>query len=808
MMRIFIFLSSLAATTLLVLLLEDSFLRIPPLGPFLNPYSGYLSNTEKESVSLPREIECQGLNSAVQIGFDKLLIPHIFSDNENDLYFAQGFVEAYHRLWQMELIGYKVEGRLSEIFGKHFVEFDRKQRRKGLMRGALRSLELARKNETHYGYLLSYSAGVNAYIKSMKSGDLPIEYKILDYKPRKWSPLRTLLVFQEMADQLSLDESDLDRTCVKDKLGIELYDSLYTDPPEDLAPVVPSRVRYNFKPPLVENPGIPYPRLNLSKPGKGPHTINGSTSFALGPLRSRDGSSLLASQPDLGLTLPSIWYWVHLRGPSHNVMGATIPGLPGVIIGFNESIAWGITSGKWDVSDWYRIKFRDADRMEYSFDGRWHKSSKTVEEIRVKGEKTVLDTVVYTHHGPVVFDRSFHFDNRMEPPIALKWTGHEGSRGMEALLLLNMADNYDSFKKAISLVRSPPLNITYCSRQGDVAVHVQGAFPIRWENQGKFVMEGDDSRFDWGEWIPIDHLPYDLNPPDNYVFSANQKPADPSYYPYYFFNHRWENFRNRRIRDRLNHMKSAGSRELRLLQHDNFNFLASKALPRMLPSLDSLFHGPERPEYYRLLSSWDYFNRPSSRPATVFQVWWGLLSRQLWSSYLDEQGCYDPPSHYQTLTHLLNANDTLPSGPATTKGSSTWLELLNHSYSMALDSLERWTASHGEDLSWYRYKGTTIPHLIRLKGFSRSGIRIGGGKGIVNAADKQHGPSLRMTVRFNSSGVRAWSVYPGGQPGNPGNPAYDKMVDAWASGEYFELSLTSTLDSDQSYHKVRLVPEK
>ena len=774
-------------TVALYLILDNPVKGIPPVGKLLSPHHGYLQNAEENALTIPDEIIVPGVNSNVTIEFDELLIPHIFADNDEDLLFAQGYITAFHRLWQMDMQLYKTSGRLSELLGPGFLEFDRSQRRKGLVYGAEQMLEELRKDKEVLPLIEAYTNGVNAYIETLTPATYPIEYKLMDSRPEKWSLFKTCLVNKEMSDQLSSGEADLEYTNALLLWGKEMVDTLYPESYANIDPVVPPGTSFDFEP-------IASPEINIENPSEfysptiaKPDTRNGSNSFIVNGAKSKDGSVLLANEPDLGLNLPSIWYVAHLNSPNFNVMGATLPGIPFVIIGFNDSSAWGDTNAKRDLVDWYKIDFKNKNRTEYRYDNKWLKTQKEIEAIRIKGEEIFYDTIVYTHYGPVTYDRNFSLREDNNINLAMRWTAHDPSQDFRTFYLLNKAENIEEFQKAYSYYTGPPQNVSYASTKGDIMIQVSGKFPIKWEGQGKFLMDGGDSRNEWKNMMPYDHLYKVVNPNQNFVSSANQHPGD-STYPYYDFDYSWEFFRNRRINDRLRKLSKVDMEDMIDLQNDNFNYMAYEILPAMMDSLDTTSFSQQEWEYYRKLEEWDYFNEANLEEPSYFELWWDILYGITWDEMEDQQVSLIKPRSYPTMRLLKENPDFKFFDRKSTGKKETSFDLFSQSFQMAVDSMSAWKSTYGPEIDWYIYKNSRINHLLRIPAFSFNQVKIGGNHNIVNAASGGHGPSWRMVVKLHpDEGVSAKGVYPGSQTGNPGNPLYGHMIENWASKVYYDL---------------------
>ena len=809
------FVLSFSITLALGIALNTKIGSVPPLGKFLSPFHGFWQNAENEPIDLSSNEIKEGLADSVNIYFDELYIPHVFASNESDLFFAQGYVTAYHRLWQMEFQLYSAAGRLAEILGPEIgstslIEVDRQMRRIGLMYGAKKSEEKFKKEEPEvYALIESFSRGVNSYINHISYKDLPIEYKLLDYEPEEWTPLKCFLLIANMNNMLSRGEMDLEHTNALKKWGRETFETLYPERPEVVDPVIPSDTKFNFDPIVVEKPDVTFP-LEFADPiiAK-PDPDNGSNSFVVNGEKTANGRVILTNEPDLSLNSPSIWYIMHLNSPTMNVMGATLPGGPGVIIGFNDSIAWGNTNAKRDLVDWYYIQFKDQKRDEYLYNGNWVPTKKVVEEIKVKGSFSYYDTIVYTHHGPVVYDRTFNGERSDITNLAMKWTAHEASKEIKALYLGNKAENYDEFVEAFQYFAGPPQNYSFASVNGDIALWINGKFPVKWDEQGKFLMDGSNIDHEWKAYMPHSHNLHVKNPPQNFVSSANQHAAD-TLYPYYQFDYNYEYYRGRRINDRLRVMDNIEVEDMMALQHDNFNYNAFEALPMMLDSLDSASFTDLEWNYYNRLKAWDFFNEADRQAPSIYEVWWRKLNSKLWDEIDSSDVKVYRPNWYNTVDILKNRPDFNMIDNQYTEVVETSGDLYRLTFKETIESLEEYLEKEDNSLLWYQFKNTTIRHLLRISQFNKEKVKIGGNRSIVNAASATHGPSWRMVVELGDGEVNAWGVYPGSQSGNPGNPTYGHMIDDWASGEYTKLLFRKSLSSSdpEINYNVTLTPKK
>jgi penicillin amidase len=312
---------------------------------------------------------------------------------------------------------------------------------------------------------------------------------------------------------------------------------------------------------------------------------------------------------------------MQITTPEFNAYGVTFPGAPGIIMGFNDSCAYGFTNGGRDVRDYYEIPFRDENRSTYYFDSGWHTSYYRVEEIRIRNKSSLFDTVIYTHIGPVMYDRNYGMERSGDnKSYAVRWKAHEASNEMMFFNRMVRIRNYSDYRRCLPYLNAPGQNVIFASRSGDIAMTTQGKFPAKWKGQGDFVMPGWDSAYQWQGDIPFESNPHQFNPPRGFVSSANQIPTDSSY-PYYL-GRDYPSIRGFRVNNRLANLRNAGIFEMMSIQTDNHNLFAEMALKRLIPMLDSSqWNIQERKELDRL-KNWNLRNDPTSQEAILFELFW------------------------------------------------------------------------------------------------------------------------------------------------------------------------------------------
>ena len=783
-----------------IYVLNISVFNLPPIGKLLNPYSGFFQNG---LVNKFDEIELPGIKDEVNLQIDSLLIPHIYAKNDEDLYYVQGYMHAFHRLWQMEFQIMSTSGRLSEIFGERALSIDRASRRKGLLYAAKNTLEISKKDLETLKYIQAYTNGINDYILSCDIQNLPIEYKLLNYKPEKWTILKSFLLMEQMSDMLSRRNQDIEDTYLLEILGKEEYDFLFPEIHQEVDPIIPRNTNFEFTPKkLTRKRDTIYPKISIDETLKKPDPYNGSNNFAISGKRTKNGNPILGSQPDLSLNLPSIWYAVHLNSPTVNTMGVSLPGAPGVIIGFNDSIAWGETNATRDVVDFYKIKFKDNKRKEYLFDGKWLKTEKIIEKFKVKNSNPFYDTIIFTHHGPITYDRNF-LGNNDKVNLAMRWIAHDASIEYKTFFKLNRAKNISDIKEALSYFDGPAQNFAYATTEGDIGMTIAGKFPIKWKEQGKFLLDGSNRDHEWSGYIPFEHALTMINPKRNYVSSANQHPSDKSY-PYYTFSHNYEYYRGRRLNERLETILNATIEDAKSIQNDNFNYTAYEILPVLLEKIDTINFDDNKKSYFDKLKKWDYFSNTKSIEASIFEPWHYFLRKKIWDEFDTIKFDYRRPSNYNTFYLMKNFPELKYYDIVSTEKTENLSDIINLSFELMKDSIDNWKKSNSNDIAWKNYKNTTIRHLLRINDFSVSNINIGGNRNILNAASKYHGPSWRMIVELDPKGTKAWGIYPGGQSGNPGNINYSLMIQDWAVGKYHKLlfnNISEKIEDQMLYTK-------
>ncbi|MBI3882983.1 MAG: penicillin acylase family protein, partial [Sphingobacteriales bacterium] len=470
---------------------------------------------------------------------------------------------------------------------------------------------------------------------------------------------------------------------------------------------------------------------------------------------------------------PSLWFEMQLSTPTFSAYGATFPGAPSVIIGFNENTAFGFTNGGRDVRDYYEIKFKDETRKEYWFNNEWKKTAFRVEKIKIKDTVMYLDTVAYTVFGPVMYDKNFNGGRASaNKNYAVRWKAHDASNDMKIFNLLNHAKNFADYLSAVTNLHTPGQNCVFACKDGDIALRTQGEFPAKWKGQGDFVMPGTDSSYMWQGMIPQDETPFQYNPERGFVSSANQKPAD-SIYPYYL-GRDYPPYRGIYINRRLTEMNGISVNDMMALQTDNYDVFAETAMPIFLKNMKEDALTPDERKYYDMLKSWNLKADVTSTGATVFNVLWKKFDSTVFSDeYAKAPKVIMRPFASTLVEGVLKDSAYKFIDNITTPEIETLADEVTAAFKKATVELK--DAERRKKLEWAKYKDTHVSHLTKLEPFSSLHLPIGGGRYCVNATRDDHGPSWRMIVKLAAQ-TEAYGIYPGGQSGNPGSKYYDDYV--------------------------------
>lgn len=769
---------------------------VPALGGLLSPSVGFWQNAETLKPSFCANLPQGLLDNEGQIIWDDRLVPHVYAQSYRDAVTLQGFATAQLRLWQMEFQVYASSGRLSEFLGmgkdSAVYKFDLSNRQLGMNYAAELALELAMKDDSSKTVLEAYSKGVNAYIESLSSANLPLEYKILGYKPEPWTPLKTMMLMKFMAKTLVINESDLELTNAFKLLGKENFIKLFPEHFNTQTPI--DNTNYPASTPLASRFPTDSLLQYIENEQYEHETVEGlgSNNWALSGQKTKSGSPILCNDPHLDLGLPSIWFEIHLVTPNANVYGASLPGAPGIIIGFNDDIAWGVTNVSHDVLDWYLIKWADKNRSKYWLNGQQKDVTYRLENVKVKGLPDRIDTIRMTHWGPMP-----HYNDPKHPKrnMAFKWLTHKAGQECRAIVKLNHAKNYTDYLSAIQFFECPAQNFVYADKKNNIAIWANGKMPKRAPQQGRFVQDGSNLANDWQGFVPHNQNPHELNPERGFVESANQQSTN-STYPHYYSG-KFDNSRGRRIVQVLSENKKFDIADMINLQNDVHSLKANdviNALKSVVAKESKITTHP----IYQALDSWDRNYRATAKEPVIFDLFMETINELVFEEFetlrLKKMPVKDP--EFIALANLMNsdtANVIWDNTASEHKETATDIILI--ALNKTATKIEDWEKHNNTKLTYAQFYPHGVRHLVpAFTAFSHLNLPLSGNGSAPNAISTRQkngrvttaGPSWRMVIHLTNA-TEAYAVYPGGQSGNPGSPYYDNQLNTWQSGKLYKV---------------------
>jgi penicillin amidase len=786
------------------------------------------------------QIRLPGLDAPVQILRDRWGVPHIYARTTADLFTAQGYAHAQDRLWQMELQRRTGMGRLAEIFGPIALDTDRFVRVLGFNRIVRREAELL-EGEVR-AVVDAYVRGVNAFI-AQHARRLPIEFSILRLRPEPWQAEDVLVWAKMMALNLSRDwMTDLLRARIVAAIGPERAALLEPQYPPTHPLTIPPGVRYSagMGADALRMAATAAPFAGSSAAGQG------SNAWAVGGERTASGRPLLASDPHLIMQVPSLWYENHLSGGDIHVTGASLPGVPCVVIGHNERIAWGLTNGENDVQDLFIERFDPADPTRYEFQGAWEQATIVRERIVVKGQaEPAIEEVRITRHGPIISslipsderrktedegsaNGVMHSSTVVGPSskqaLALRWAALEPGQNMSAAILINRAHDWESFRAAVAEWVMPTQNFIYADVAGHIGYTLGGALPIRAQGDGRLPVPGWTGEYEWNGSIPRDQLPHMLDPDEGFVVSANTQIAGADY-PYQLPGEYLPGYRATRIRQLL----------AQTPRHSAASFSAIHGDQRSLPGLDlAALAGrlPASTPAARLareaLAAWDGDLTAESVGGAIYARLREKLLQQAYHEVAEPLGLVAglgafvglPGSAYiwralpQVLERLTARDDSwLPAG-------RTGDDLLRQAWD---DTIAELSEQLGGDVSkWHygRYHTLTLRHPLGAAAalaplLNRGPFPMGGDEDTVrmgNAPRRYAGqpfyiaPSYRQICDLSNWDL-SLSIHTVGQSGHPGSKHYADLLEGWRTMQYHPMPWSRARVEDLVAERLTLEPK-
>ena len=738
------------------------------------------------------ELTLDVLEKEVEVVRDSKGVPHITASSEADLYRAQGFVQAQDRLFQMDLARRQASGRLAEVVGAAAVDTDKFFRTFSLRDAAEKSFDGY--SDEAKQVLQWYAEGVNEFISyAKKENKISYDFKLLGYEPGEWSPVDSLTIGKFMAYDLGGNWSTLAiRHWALNEYDEEKAKELFITYPENAQSIIEANKNNE---------------VNVSgyfDASVIPNEFNGSNNWVVSGEKTKSGMPLLADDPHLGLSTPSIWYQMHLESPEQNVSGVIFAGVPGIILGHNEEVAWGVTNVGPDVQDLYIETPNPDDRTQFLYEGKWEQAEVRNSAIKVKGEDDVPFEVVVTRHGPIISDVLFK-EEEASALFSMQWTALEPTLELQAILKMNKAANWDEFETALEDFHAPAQNFVFAAKDGTIAYKANGRIPLRKSGDGQLPVPGDSDDYGWEGFVPYDELPKVVNPKEGFIATANNQVIDDSY-PYHITDFWAQSYRFDRIAEVLESKSDLTKEDMMNLQMDQTNLYAKEFLQDMVGSLQKLDSNGDYKDIVAILNDWDYVDGKDQPAPLVFHKWMKQLPKTIME---DEM----PEDVYNMLAGKGHLTDQfLRKGYNNEK--SVWLEeyggvdkWVYDAFVEAVEDIEEAFGTNESKWKWGDYHQLTFDHPlsgaspILAKLLNPKSVPIGGSNITVQAAGfgedgrVDHGASWRFVADLADLNETYHIVGPG-QSGHMKSDWYHDQVMDWAEGKYHGTRIDGDIEKD------------
>ena len=795
--------------------------RLPPVGTWLDPADGlYQSARTATSLESDQQLQIDALDDPVTIVRSERGVPHIFAESDRDATIALGYMVARDRLFQLDFIPRVASGRLAEAFGPDAVSTDRFLRQTGMEWGAQKNLDRVQEERgIEWDLMQWYAAGVNARLDEMDPEELPLEFRLLDYEPDRYGPLQTIRVLQYMSFDLTYRSDSPDYTTLQERLDEEDYQFLYPRHSQLYTPIIPSEAhgelpQADLSPSneSISDEAFAEARELLQEhadhqqelqgtPAEGYQPGKGSNNWAVDATRSTTDAPILAGDMHLSLTLPAIWYEAHLVTPNMNTYGVTVPGSPVLVESFNDHLGWTFTNTGADLIDHYALEL-DESGTRYRFSDEYRDLEIVPDTIHVNDGDPVVDTLHYSHHGPV--------DRGTDGAVAKRWVAHDTTRTLKALWKMNRASSLEAFEEGLRYWDAPMQNILYADREGTISIRSTGHLPIRRGGHGVGLLDGTTDAFEWVGRVPFDELPHACNPEQGYLASANQQPTDSTYDHY--LGHNWHDaFRSLRIDSLMQSKDQHSVEDLKAYQADVQVVQRDLFVP-MIDTLDGL---SSRADTLRqMLVDWEGEATVDRPEPLVFDEFLSTLRSLTW----DDSAFLGVPRPRDTqlwrLLHERPRSDWLNDGA--TDGQKTASDVLADALESTAETLAEEYGWGADQWRWGDHHKILFRHLTEeeaLRPFWRGPFEYPGFDNTLSPAGGRPtmaSASWRVVVDFSTSPPTGYGVYPGGQSGDPLHPnLYDAHLETYLDFEYYELRRPDQPDEvsgDRVRSEIRIEP--
>jgi penicillin amidase len=763
-------------------------------------------------------LPASGISAPVSVSRDSHGVPTIEAATLDDLFFAQGYITAQDRLFQMDLMRRAAAGDLSEIVGEVALKHDRQQRILGIRATAEKGLLTATpEDREQFG---AYARGVSAYIDSHRDR-LPLEFRVLHYSPRPWTEKDSLMIAYQMVETLSTNPiAALTREQVLAKLGPELTADLYVNtswrdhPPTAASPLLeapPPGQPASPPRPVASSASSPHTQLSsLLQPWLEPFLREqpaplGSNNWVVSGAHTVTGKPLLSNDMHLGHQMPNLWYEAHLHAGDFDVAGVTLPGYPFVIVGHNRRVAWGFTNIGPAIEDAFIETFNDQG--QYLTPDGWKLPEVRQELIHVKGKSDVVVNVEVTRHGPIVSELSSGETRK----ISLRWTLYDGIRN--PFFHVDSIQNWDQFRRAFSQFDAPGQNVVYADVDGNIGYQATGKVPIRAAGDGSLPVNGSDNAHEWSSYVPFDKLPNVLNPPSGIIATANGR-ITPDGYPY-SISVQWEApWRTDRIYRVLGSGRKFAAADMLALETDIYSELDRFVADKFIYAIDHAKNAsPRALQAANILRQWNGQMDGSSAAPTIASEARTELRRILLTTKLGSYPLAGGPESWTTyhwmmetvwLENVLLHQPTRWLPPAYSSFDDLLAAAMDEALKKAPPDLSTWKWGPQDSVTIQNPILGKIPMVRRWTG---PGEQPQSGSGYtVKAAGRDYGPSERFTAdlaNLDSSTLNTVT----GQSGNLISPHYMDQWQAWSTGYTFTLPFSKSAVEDATVHRLILEPK-
>ena len=762
------------------------------------------------------KLQLSGLSAEVTVYRDQYAVPHIYAQNERDLYRAVGYCMAQDRLFQMDLIRRVTMGRLAEVVGEEAVKIDHLMR---ALRIAEKSrLMISKTDPAILSQAEAFCQGINQFV-ALHKDRLPVEFAILGYTPEKWEPVHVFNVASYMAFDLSTGwKIEVMFYKVLAKVGRERLEAILPDMPAYREVVYPDFGQQSASMETEEAllaAGQLLEQLGLTM-------FSGSNNWAVSGKKSVTGKPILANDMHLGLNAPGIWYQMHqvATDTGLNVTGVVVPGQPFVTAGHTPHIAWGFTNVMVDDMDFYLEKINPDNPDEYEFNGQWRKMTVKTEKIKVKGGEIVEKKIRFTHRGPIISE----FKKVKKEALSMRWTGNEYSNESRTLYLLARARNWDDFKRAVSTFRAVSQNIIYADVNGNIGLYCSAGVPMRKKGAGLAVMPGWTAEYDWQGLVPFEELPHSYNPESGFLSSANNKTV-PDEYPHYISSWFCPSYRYRRIHEMLTAKEKLSIEDFMQMHADWKSKLVEDMHPDIMQALEGAELTAVEKQAAALLSKWDGSMRTESTAAAVFEHFYVAFLHNVFRDELGEE----------LLKEFLNAGDVTNFAVERiwADQASVWYDDVNStdrqerfndivlkSFQAAVANLQQDLGGQPESWQWGKIHQLTLKHplggvkiLDKVFGLNRGPYEIGGSSHTVSPYQYRykkpfhpyHGASQRFIYSL-ADWNESLSVIPTGNCGVPASKYYCDQTEMYLANEYHPDYIRRDLVEKSAVHELTLTP--